>query len=311
MANPRVVGTAAQTVHRGVGGSSLRVPSATFQLVTRGAFGLSSRVSHATAQTVRRGTQGATGRAPFVAVQVVSADLAERTRQAFTALQVVHRGDSGAMARQSFATVQVVFTTGAAESSRQRAWTFDFDGHTFYVLDLGAAGSLVYDLTTGQWSRFVTAGYGGHWDMKNGFHWRTGKMVVAGQAGTGTIHYMDSDSFFDEGWRPVDYEVRGVLPVSGTDYHRQYALRLVGSAGQTADDVAPVLRMQFSDDNGVTWSEEHALPLKQDTRQRIEFRSLGAFTAPGRIFRIYDSGGIKFIAYVEADVGGEDGRTPA
>jgi hypothetical protein len=238
----------------------------------------------------------------FATAQIVTAAIVGRVRTAFASLQVVHSGSGGAMLRESQGALQVVYTTGAAASGRQRAWTFDFDGHTFYVLDLAASGALVFDLTTGKWSKFETAGYGGHWDFKNGFHWRSGRLVVGGQAGTGVIHKLVTDSFLDEGWRPVEYEVRGILPVGGTDYNRQYALRLVGSVGLTADDISPVLKMQFSDDQGDSWSAEHSVTLQQNTRQRIEFRSLGAFTAPGRIFRLYDTGGIKFIAYVEADM---------
>jgi hypothetical protein len=69
--------------------------------------------------------------------------------------------------------------------------------------------------------------------------------------------------------------------------------------------------MEFSDDRGVTWGPTYQIALTTNTSQRIEFRSLGAFTAPGRMFRIYDEGGIKFIANVEADIGGADGRTPS
>ena len=292
--------------------TSARIPTATVQTVHRGSSGGSERVAYANLQVVHGGVStGASPRASYAVAQVVSSVYASRVRAAYAVAQVVHSGDGGAMVRDSHGSLQVVYTTGVADDTRQRAWTFDFDGHTFYVLDLGSSGSLVYDLTTGQWSKFQTAGYGGHWDMKNGFHWRDGKMVVAGQAGTNVIHHLDPDSFFDEGWRPIEYEVRGVVPTGGKDYVRQYALRMIGSAGITADDIAPVLHMQFSDDQGDSWSAEYTVPLQQDTRQRIEFRSLGAFTAPGRIFRLYDKGGLKFIAYVEAELGGEDGNAPA
>lgn len=213
--------------------------------------------------------------------------------------------------RTSFASTQVVWTTGSTDNSRQRAWTFDFDGHTFYVLDMGATGALVYDLTTGQWTKFQTEGFDGGWNFKNGFHWRDGKMVVGGYSGFGTLLKLTPDSFVDEGWRPVFTELRGLVSVEGTDYRRQYALRLIGSAGRLTEDESPILRMQFSDDQGATWSEEYSITLETNTRQRIEFRSLGAFTAPGRIFRFYDEGGVKFVGYVEADIGGEDARTPS
>jgi hypothetical protein len=311
VANPRIVDASAQTVHSGSSGSKVRMVESAAQIVQRSAPGGRLRLAEAFAQLVH---QGATGSRVLVAestVQVVTFSQAGSLRVGEAHAQVVRHGGIGAVVRESFGALQVLYTVGVADDARRRAWTFDFDGHTFYVLDLGGTGALIYDLTTDQWSKFDTNGFDGVWDFRNGFHWRTGKMVVGGSTIGATVRKLTPDVFLDEGWRPVTYEVRGLLPVAGNDFHRQYALRLIGSSGQTADDVDPVLHMQFSDDHGVTWSVEHSITLLQDTRQRIEFRSLGAFTAPGRIFRLYDDGGIKFLAYVEADMGGEDGSTPS
>lgn len=260
------------------------------------------RVSSATLQTVRGGSEGSRLLSSFAVVQAVTRGISTRVRIALVALQMVHGGSSGARLSSAYAAVQAVYTKGVPSTPRQRAWTFDFDGHTFYVLDLAEKGALLYDQTTGQWSQFDTTGHDGHWNMKNGFHWRTGGKVVAGDISNGNLYEMTPQSFLDEGWRPVVYEVRGVIFAADITHHRQYALRLVGSAGRTADGVAPVLRMQFSDDQAQTWSREYVVTLTSDTKQRIQFRSLGAFTAPGRIFRLYDTGGVKFIAYVVADM---------
>ncbi len=276
-------------------------------------------------QTVRRGSGGTLWNTS-TSVQVVSRITARQVRTSFAnvqvvlkinaaylwvpqvVLQVVRQGDDGAMARVPFTTLQVIWTTGDPDGTRQRAWTFDFDGHTFYVLDLGSNGTLVLDLLTQQWSRFKTGGFEG-WNFKNGFHWRDGGMVLGGADGEGRLLRLTAQSFLDEGWRPVVYEVRGIVQTSGTDFMRQYSLRMIGSTGLLADSISPTMKMQFSDDRGVTWGPEYSLELTTNTRQRIEFRSLGAFTAPGRIFRIYDEGGVKFIANVEADIGGANGSS--
>lgn len=264
-------------------------------------------VPGATLQVVHQGSSGAILRAPSAVAQVVMADISTRTRVSLVFGQVVHSGDAGSRMYGAAAAAQVVWTTGAPNATRQRAWTFDFDGHTYYALDLAENGTVVYDLLTQQWSHFETAGYGGHWNMKNGFHWRAGKKIVGGGISSGILYEMSPGTFFDDGWRPVVYEVRGVLFAGDISFHRQYALRLVGSAGRTADTISPVLNMRFSDDQGVTWSDEYSVELTADSRQRIEFRSLGAFTSPGRIFRLYDQGGVKYIAYVMAEVESENG----
>ena len=253
------------------------------------------RVSSGTVQTVHDLDAGGTVAVPFGVVQTV-----------------MQQQGGGGLVKVAGGVVQTVYSTKAPPTHRGRAWGFVADGHATYVLDLGPKGALVFDATTRQWSRWESKGYAGHWDFKNGFQWISGRMVVGGSAVGGGVRRIDPDTHLDEGWRPVDYEVRGALFTGGTDRLRQYALRLIGATGQPADEQAPVLKMRFSDDQGVTWSPEHTMRLKTDTRQRIEFRSLGAFAAPGRIFRLYDEGGIKYLAYVEAEIGGEDGsRAPA
>ena len=205
---------------------------------------------------------------------------------------------------------QVVYTIGVPDTPRQKAWTFDFDGHTFYVLDLAERGAMVYDLTTQSWSQWDTAGYEGHFNFKNGFHWRDGKQVVGGGILDGLLVSLDEGSYIDEDFRPVAYEVNGVVFASSETYIRQFNLRLVGSPGRTGlvDPISPpILNMTFSDDNGATWSNPKAIELTSNSQQRIEFRSLGAFRQPGRIFKLYDNGGVKFLAYVMADVEGGEG----
>jgi len=298
--------SAVQAVRQGSG--VMHATSATAQAVRQG-LGGSLRSTFVTVQAVLQTTPREV-RTSFVAVQAVLRVLTQQMRAAQVVAQVIRQGDDGAMARVPFSVTQLVWTTGDPSGVRQRAWTFDFDGHTFYVLDLGSNGTLVYDILTQQWSRFRTAGYGG-WNFKNGFHWRSGKMVIGGADGSGQLLKLTPQSFLDEGWRPVIYEVTGILQTGGIDFLRQYALRMVGSAGVLADSISPTLFMEFSDDRGVTWGPTYQIELTTNTRQRIEFRSLGAFTAPGRMFRIYDEGGIKFIANVEADIGGADGRTPS
>lgn len=226
---------------------------------------------------------------------------------------VQNQGDAtgGGMFKVSHLDPQVVYSIGVPDTPRQKAWTFDFDGHTFYVLDLAEKGAMVYDLTTQSWSQWDTAGYEGHFNFKNGFHWRDGKQVIGGGILDGLLVSLDEGSYIDEDFRPVTYEVNGVVFASSETYIRQFNLRLVGSPGRTGlvDPInPPILNMAFSDDNGATWSNPRAIELTSDPRQRIEFRSLGAFRQPGRIFKLYDNGGVKFIAYVMADVEGGEGE---
>ena len=263
-------------------------------------------VGSSSLQVVRSGSAGGSIAATYTAVQVVTNLHVDAVRVTDAMLQVIRSGSAGGVIRASSELAQVIYTVGVTASDRQRAWFFDLDGHTFYVLDLAENGALIYDATTQQWTHFETAGFGGHWNMKNGFHWRAGKQIVGGDISSGVIFELQPGQWLDEGWRPVVYEVRGAIFATDIETHRNFALRLIGSAGRTADSEAPKINMQFSDDNGATWSHEFEVTLTMDTRQRIEWRSLGAFSHPGRIFRLYDTGGVKFIAAVVADVEGAE-----
>ena len=292
-------------------GEFARVTNAFIQTVTQSpsSSGLKHVLTQAVAQLIVRGTPRRS-QVSQVTSQIVIATTPKRIQVAALMAQILVQNPAfrGGAFYTSTVEPQVVYTIGVPDTPRQKAWTFDFDGHTFYVLDLAEQGAMVYDLTTQSWSRWDTAGYEGHFNMKNGFHWRDGKQVIGGGMLDGLLVGLDEASYLDEDFRPVVYEVNGVLFASAEKYIRQFNLRLVGSPGRTGlvDPISPpILNLTYSDDNGGTWSNPRAIELTQDKNQRIEFRSLGAFRQPGRIFRMYDNGGIKFLAYVVADVEGE------
>jgi Neuraminidase (sialidase) len=51
------------------------------------------------------------------------------------------------------------------------------------------------------------------------------------------------------------------------------------------------ISLAFSDDNGVTWSQEFEIPLTDVSTQTLQWPALGSFAAPGRVFRITDYSG--------------------
>lgn len=284
----------------------MRVGGLTVQVVSQNSgSGSSSRLTSLILQAVNQSGPKDV-RVSNITLQAVTTSLADHIRLSSIITQTVTQSeDAGARIRATSLALQVVYGKGGPTEVRQRAWTFDFDGHICYALDMGSNGTLVYDLSTSNWSVFDTQGYGGHFNMKNGFHWRTGKTILGGSDFSGNLIEMREETFLDDGFRPVVYEVNGFLLVTEDRFYRNYALRMIGSAGRLADPdetVVPTLSMQFSDDQGVSWSDTFTVELERDTRQRIEFRSLGAFTAPGRIFRMFDEGGVKFISYCIAEV---------
>lgn len=277
------------------------VAGAALQVVSGAGTGGTHRVHAVMLQTVSTSTAGR-AKASFFTAQLVTKSTSAFIKPSYVTAQVVRQGDNGNTYIAKAASAQAVYTIGIQDVPRRLAWTYTLDGHYFYCLDLGEDGTHVYDLTTQQWTEFDTVGYSGHFNFKNGIWWKTGQRIVGGDILSGAIYEMVPDLYLDDGWRPVFYEARGALFAQGVDKRKNYALRLVGSVGRLTDDIAPELHMQFSDDQGATWGNEYTITLTVDTKQRLEWRSLGAFAAPGRIFRLYDTGGLKWLGWVEADI---------
>lgn len=217
------------------------------------------------------------------------------------ALLVAHSSDVATRAAET--ALLVAYRTGVGGLVRSRAWTYTMDGHTFYVLNLGEEGTFVYDTTTDQWAEFETGGYG-IWNMINGFEW--GLYVVGGDVTSATVWTIDPDAVIDEDWRPIEHKVNGGLPSRSRDGVPLDALFLTISSGDIAEEGAE-LKMRFSDDQGRTWSSYYTITLMQaNYSQDIAWRSLGQISAPGRIFEIYDVGGMIRIDDCNAILSGKD-----
>lgn len=207
--------------------------------------------------------------------------------------------------------VAVVYTTGIPDERRNRCWTFVFDGHTFYVLDLGAEGTWLYDIDTKQWCRFYTDGYGRTWNMKAGTMWHDNR-VVAGDVQNGYVWELVPTQPLDEGWRAIPHAVTGGIPTRSRVYLPMDAVRITASIGILGDAERAEFILRFSDDNGQTWSDEYPVALVKDEFDgELAWRSLGSFMAPGRVLEFVDLGGLIRIdgcdAFIQNFDGGKDG----
>lgn len=226
-------------------------------------------------------------------------------RSVQTPLQVLYKSETNVAVEVTQAPLLIAWKTGVPGQKRQRAWTFDFDGHTFYVLDLAEEGTWCYDFTTGQWARFETPGYGS-WNMQNGFAWESNMMVVGGDLIYPTVYSMTPDSHYDDGWRPVSYKVTAGVSSRDRNGKSCDSVRLAVSTGYLVDP-APTITLKFSDDNGATWSEDYPYQLLSGQyNQRVEWNSLGQIAIPGRVFEFSDEGGLIRIDGADAQIEGQD-----
>lgn len=186
-----------------------------------------------------------------------------------------------------------------AGSPRQRAWSFTLDGHTFYALDLGTEGTLLFDTNTQQWCKFITQGYT-NWNFRNGWQW--GQRVVAGDTDSTQLYEQNPGSSLKDGNSiDIQHVVTGGLVKRDRVFSSVESLRLAMSAGLLDDTTSATVTLAFSDDGGNTWTTMDTYTLTEsDFSAEIEWPSLGAFAAPGRIFSIVDVGGFLSISGCDA-----------
>ena len=193
--------------------------------------------------------------------------------------------------------------------SRHRAWSFVLDGHTFYVLDLGAESTFCYDITTQQWSNFTTADYG-QWDVAQGCMW--GTRIVGGDVATGDIWEVTGSALSDQNDNyDIEHVVSGAVAARSRVYHSVAAVRLAVSKGIYDDPSSTAMNLRWSDDGGQSWSDYYTDSLTEgQTYGELAWRSLGAFNAPGRIFEFSDLGGPVRIDGCDAFIDNFDDDTP-
>lgn len=191
-------------------------------------------------------------------------------------------------------------TYGIPAQSRRRAWSFTADGHVFYVLDLGQEGTWLFDDTTQQWSQFITSGFNG-WNMTNGTVW--GQRIVGGDMLSGSIWERQPSALKDNSALSITHVVTGGLQTRDRAFRAVESLNLACSVGQLQDVAGASVTLSFSDDQGKTFVTMDTLMLTENNYTgEIAWRSLGSFSAPGRIFKITDVGGFLRIDGCDASI---------
>lgn len=203
-----------------------------------------------------------------------------------TLLAAIAQGHNVTTRTSQIATM-AAFGTGVPNTASQPAWTFILDGHRFYVLPLGPEGDWSYDMTTKEWCQLQSQGFPGM-NFTHGVMW--GLRVIGGDALYTYLYELDPNQPLDEAWREVEHRVTGGLATRSRNSIGVANFILTASVGDDSTIDQPI-SLAFSDDNGVTWSEEFDLPLTDIGTQTLLWPALGSYSAPGRVFRITDFSG--------------------
>jgi hypothetical protein len=147
------------------------------------------------------------------------------------------------------------------------AYTYQQEGHTFYVLTFpNGDATWVYDAATQMWHQRAyldpnTGKFGRH---RSNCHMFFAGQHVVGDYANGQLYALDLDYVMD-GTDPL-VAVRAASHITGGDYqmvvHNRVQVDMeMGRAPASGQGAAPVALLDWSDDGGHTWSNQHAAPL--------------------------------------------------
>ena len=143
------------------------------------------------------------------------------------------------------------------------AYTYQQDGHFFYVLTFPTVGKTwVYDVTTQSWHERAGWSNGEFVRHRSNCQMNFNQEIIVGDYENGNIYAFDMDYYTDNGAVQKWLRSWRALPSGANNLKRtaQHSLQLncetgVGlNLGQGSD---PEVMMRWSDDGGHTWSNEH------------------------------------------------------
>lgn len=269
--------------------ASLEARTSQVALLTARATVAIPRVSQAVALAAYGPQQSAQARtSQVVALAAYGPPAAAEVRTSLGNLLIAYAvGEDNVVNRTSQAMALIAYGTGTPGISRQAAWTFVLDGHRFYVLPLGPEGDWAYDFTTQEWCQLQSQGFPGQ-NFTHGVMW--GLRVIGGDALYTYLYELDPNQGLDEQWREVQHMVTGGIATRARAAIGVANVTLTASVGLDQEEDQGI-SLAYSDDNGVSWSEEFTLPLTDVGTQTLLWPPLGSFSSPGRVFRFTDYSG--------------------
>jgi hypothetical protein len=188
-----------------------------------------------------------------------------------------------------------------------KAWTFTFEGHSFYVLTT-VDGTFAYDISTSEWAEFTSYGRTG-WRAHVGAMLPNGT-VVAGDDTTGALWKLTRTTLTDNGDAILKLFTAGT-PAAGKGFALDN-VELDMATGLATTGLDPVIKMRRSRDGGLTWTNWRPASVGKSGNygKRVTWRRLGHVAEPGIImeFRMTDAAPWRISRLRGNDASGATGR---
>lgn len=205
------------------------------------------------------------------------------------------------------------------EVSDAIGYAWEHNGHAFWQIYFPSANATwVYDAATGMWHERTSwsATYQTFGAHRSAYHVAAFGMHLVGSAASGMVYQM-SEGFLDDNGDPIQ-RIRAspyVFREAHWIIHRHLIIDVeVGLGPQpplldgNGNPRSPQLVLQWSDDQGKTWSNGRTLDCGQAGQTRVRVHSWRLGKSRGRIYRVSATDPIpwKFVdAYLEATPGFE------
>lgn len=149
-----------------------------------------------------------------------------------------------------------------ADMSDALAYTYQQDGHPFYVLIFPSANTTwVYDVSTQAWHERAGFANGAFTRHRSNCQCNFEGSIVVGDYENGNIYAFDMTTFADNGETQKWLRSWRALPTGQNDLKRQahhnLQLDCETGVGLVDDTTPPQVMLRWSDDGGHTWSNEH------------------------------------------------------
>jgi hypothetical protein len=203
---------------------------------------------------------------------------------------IVYSMNGYAPQRVSTTAVEIAIrSAGAANIANARAWTYQSAGHLFYCLNVpGLNSTWVYDASVSLWHErayLTNQGLSRHLVDCSAVAYGVN---IGGDYQSGNIYQIDQSNYTDNG-TPIS-RIRSSPHLTedlNNMFHSRFQLDMeVGVGLSTGQGSAPEAILDWSDDGGHTWSNEHwaSAGLIGKTKTRVIWRRLGK--TRDRVYRV-------------------------
>lgn len=224
---------------------------------------------------------------------------------------IVYRAEGYRAERVSNPAVEsVIRSVGIENISTARAWTYQKGGHYFYCLNLPDIDSTwVYDASTNLWHERTYLNLWGLERHRADCHTVAHGENIVGDYENGKIYALDDATYTDDSSAIV--RMRTAPHISKElrfAFHSRFQLDMEAGVGLTGSGqgIDPQAVLEWSDDGGHTWSNEHWAPIGAigNYGTRVIWRRLGR--SRDRVYRVTISDPVK-VVLIGADLMIEEG----